>query len=754
MGNRYCMFVLVLVFIFGAQTFATFSMAPPPNIRVTNIPELNNEEQVWICPIDSNIIIANWRDFRHGYRQVGIGRSTDGGQTWTDSLISIGMQIFFGNSKQSDPTMTVDRLGNFYMSVLDWDAFGFTGGSYIAFYKSIDKGVSWTGPVPHLSVINTSVFEDKQFITTDRTGGSHDGNLYCAWARFNSNPGSGPNRMAFVRSIDGGASFEDTIIVAPPQTSTGCGESGISAGQFPIPVVTSNGDVHVLWAGWSLDSGTTCTGFQAIKHVVSTDGGQTFSAENIVSPVFGWMTASNGTNTYPQPATDADITGGPFDGFMYTAFTNIGSEDNFRSDVDFVLTTDNGNSWTERVQINDDANSDLNESYHPWLIVNEEGVIIVIFYDTRFDAPNYFLFDLMAAYSFDGGQTFTTNHRISSVSSSTADLKNLTAFDPTEINKPESNTPILSSSRAGLIGEYIGVTAFHDKINAVWTDSRDGNSEVYTANWYLPILEPRLQSPGDGIFTNTNPTFSWATAWKSDQDRYRLEIAVDSNFTSILSTYLPDSNFFLPIIDIPEGDYFWRVKSLTTAGTDSSEYSETRTLTIDRTAPDAVTLLAPEDSSTILDSIPEFDWSDVTEEAPVLYDLYLSLDSLFPGGAGSSVYSDLTESQFLPPDPIQPDTTIYWRVVARDLAGNNSTSETFSLRYVTFFCGDANNDGSEIPNILDLTFLVDFIFRGGPPPDIPAAGDLDGSGGNPNILDLTTLVDFIFRGGSLPTCGS
>ena len=34
-----------------------------------------------------------------------------------------------------------------------------------------------------------------------------------------------------------------------------------------------------------------------------------------------------------------------------------------------------------------------------------------------------------------------------------------------------------------------------------------------------------------------------------------------------------------------------------------------------------------------------------------------------------------------------------------------------------------------------------------------AAGDLDGSGGNPNILDLTAMIDFIFRGAPLPTCG-
>ncbi len=48
---------------------------------------------------------------------------------------------------------------------------------------------------------------------------------------------------------------------------------------------------------------------------------------------------------------------------------------------------------------------------------------------------------------------------------------------------------------AGLLGEYISVTGFYDKMVAVWTDSRDGNSEVYSANWYLPMLEPKLLLP-------------------------------------------------------------------------------------------------------------------------------------------------------------------------------------------------------------------------------------------------------------------
>ena len=67
-------------------------------------------------------------------------------------------------------------------------------------------------------------------------------------------------------------------------------------------------------------------------------------------------------------------------------------------------------------------------------------------------------------------------------------------------------------------------------------------------------------------------------------------------------------------------------------------------------------------------------------------------------------------------------------------------------------CGDVNFDLTGL-NILDLTYLVDYIFRSGPlPPKIDAA-DVDGGGGFPNILDLTDLVDYIFRSGPKPTCG-
>lgn len=65
-------------------------------------------------------------------------------------------------------------------------------------------------------------------------------------------------------------------------------------------------------------------------------------------------------------------------------------------------------------------------------------------------------------------------------------------------------------------------------------------------------------------------------------------------------------------------------------------------------------------------------------------------------------------------------------------------------------CGDINNDGS-FGNIIDLTFLIDYIFRGGVAPNPICRADLDCNGSCANILDLTYLIDFIFRGG-LPVC--
>jgi len=58
-------------------------------------------------------------------------------------------------------------------------------------------------------------------------------------------------------------------------------------------------------------------------------------------------------------------------------------------------------------------------------------------------------------------------------------------------------------------------------------------------------------------------------------------------------------------------------------------------------------------------------------------------------------------------------------------------------------------DGSGTLNVADLTYLVGFLFTGGPPADCDAHADVDNSG-TVNVSDLTYLVAYLFQGGQAP----
>jgi uncharacterized protein (TIGR02145 family) len=70
-------------------------------------------------------------------------------------------------------------------------------------------------------------------------------------------------------------------------------------------------------------------------------------------------------------------------------------------------------------------------------------------------------------------------------------------------------------------------------------------------------------------------------------------------------------------------------------------------------------------------------------------------------------------------------------------------------------CGDVNNSGSI--NILDITYLINYVYKGGPEPDCgtPSAGicgDVNNSS-RVNILDITYLISYVYLSGPEPVCG-
>lgn len=64
-------------------------------------------------------------------------------------------------------------------------------------------------------------------------------------------------------------------------------------------------------------------------------------------------------------------------------------------------------------------------------------------------------------------------------------------------------------------------------------------------------------------------------------------------------------------------------------------------------------------------------------------------------------------------------------------------------------CGDVNGNG--VINALDITFLINFLYKNGPAPNPLWKGDISGNGAI-NALDVTYLINFLYKGGADPIC--
>ncbi len=730
-SRHVCAGVFVLL---GVLCFFSSGLADVPDMMINTdgTSQLHNEEQIWISPVDSTVVMIVWRDFRLGYRRVGLGVSYDEGHTWTDSLLSGG--DFF---RYSDPCISGDRLGNFYPLTMNYESgYGF---SDFAVWKTTNNGTSWLGPYMVLGSY-ANYLEDKQFMAIDRTGGTRDGNIYLAWARFPN-----PTRIMFVRSTDGGGNWEDTLIVGDPDFFGGDG-----AGQFAFPFVDADGNVYVIWRHWYyMDDWRPC---QVL--VKSTDGGQSFS-DPVTIFVGNWLDyAPGGIDIYNSVCMDVDITGGPYHGNIYLTVPD-GVEDGpyYHSDVLFMKSNDGGETWTTPIRVNDDPLGQPVYQFHQWVTVNQKGAIIILYYDQRNDPPLYEKFDAYVAFSFDGGETFTSSYRVSDVSSDPGDAL-AGAPIPQRANptsRPDLTARVPDEPKAGLIAEYIGVVAFKDQVHCTWTDTRDGNQNVYYSNFRIPLLAPRLILPeDDGYQLTLYPTFKWIPCGYFDETTYDLEISTQSDFATIDFIYEDiDTNVFTVTAPLDEVQYYWRVKAFRTPDSQESEYSDIWSFNVDATPPDLPLLLVPADDDTVDVDTPTFTWSQESKASPVFYTLQVDDDSLFVPGPESYEYADIYDTSFAIPDQLTDSALYYWRVGASDEAGHQSGWQEHPFQFLvsTFMCGDANSDATV--ELGDAVYLRNYLFKGGPAPVPPQAGDVN-LDQVIDVGDAVYILNYLFKGGPAP----
>ncbi|MFH2037724.1 MAG: dockerin type I repeat-containing protein, partial [Candidatus Zixiibacteriota bacterium] len=121
----------------------------------------------------------------------------------------------------------------------------------------------------------------------------------------------------------------------------------------------------------------------------------------------------------------------------------------------------------------------------------------------------------------------------------------------------------------------------------------------------------------------------------------------------------------------------------------------------------------------------------------------------YSGFAGQVMAIEIDISDFIGGYPLLWDITSQSYSVTGDLTAGGSFIENSEIAMIGHTSGDANFDG--IINILDVTRIIGYIYKGGEEPrPIIETGDANGDG-SINILDATRLIAFLYKDGAAPT---
>jgi hypothetical protein len=452
-----------------------------------------NEPAVAVDPHDTNVVVAGSNDYCaatvNGDVWAGYYRSTNGGASWNDSLVpgypadssaaGLASPAHGQCGAAGDPTQSFDRSGRLFYGFICFNRVKPVNGStYVATYDQ-DGGhylrttlVAQGSPAGQFS---SGLFQDKINLAVDQTNGPNSGNVYVAWSRYSGRAAN--NVVLFSRSTDHGATFSPPVRISP----------GLGEESFADLAVGPDGTVYLTYRNFAHQKSTSDT----ISVERSTDGGQSFSQPQVIAqfqPFDSNQFSGNGAGDCGDGALSCPS------GFTYSRFASLSAVTADASGVHvvwngelasgqskvFVRNSADGTTWSAAATL--DAVT-TGHQYFPD-IASADGVITVVFYDSRFDAGyspsrptgntadgrnSGGAVDTFVAQSRNGGASWTET-RVSTFSSN-------------------YNWETHGARMIGFWGDYIYISAVHGGVNVTWTDSRD----------LVPGVDPRDPNATDGF---------------------------------------------------------------------------------------------------------------------------------------------------------------------------------------------------------------------------------------------------------------
>jgi uncharacterized protein YjdB len=391
-----------------------------------------SETHVAINPLNpQNLAVSS--NFSHNY-------SLDGGRTWTTRYWQ-----GIAPAAEADPTVSFDHRGILYRQGLSL----FTTPRHLYVDMSTDQGVTLT----RRSAYQPTLAEgnpDQGILAIDTVSRSpYRGSLHVLFSDY-PNPPSTSCRgfcLRVITSQDSGRTWSPPVDISD--------EPRLAQEHSSYLTIGPNGELYAAWRDI----------LGRIMFTRSLDGGRTWSPNVLVRE------SATGLTPFPisddvrgNVTIDVDRSAGPFRGRIYVSAVDLNSTFGGAADAWVVHSTNGGASWSAPVLLSDGPRGAFRYYFQPRISVAPNGRVDAVWYDTRNNISadiNNVPYDVYFARSTDGGRSFSSSVRISTISA-------------------VKRTNCVGNSRCGdrQLFEYIGLVSDNSRSIAAWAHIRAGFGAV------------------------------------------------------------------------------------------------------------------------------------------------------------------------------------------------------------------------------------------------------------------------------------
>ncbi len=405
---------LTLLFLSNLSLFAQEAL-------VNDAVKPEAEFHVAINPLDSNtIVLATQHDFG-GISNITIYYTHDFGDTWNTSNYH-GLPA--GYTAGGDAVLSFDATGNVFLVNLAVSSSGLS----VILSKSTDGGDTWS-LVSTIASGNT----DKPWLAIDRYNTSpYLNNMYVPLVENNLNFYTLDNTYQTINSL-----------IIP------------NGEHLPSVVVKKDGTVFTS----SID--LSATNIVYVQEYSNGGSNLVHSTQIVSFPDYTFNAPDISQRFQPTAYLAIDNSGGSYDGRLYLSYTASESTHPNYFNVYIIYSDDNGLNWSTPNIVHSNQQNQVQQFYSS-IYVNDNGVLILDWYDRKNHTNTTKLTDFFMGVSYDGGDS----------------------FNEIQLNNTSSDFEyvIPSASNFG-IGEYHQLVATNNIAVSFWTDGRsnDGDLNIYMA---------------------------------------------------------------------------------------------------------------------------------------------------------------------------------------------------------------------------------------------------------------------------------